>query len=222
MFLNNEDYFLICRLILTDLLDNYNALKLTNKIIVEAKRALTRLVAPELALSKKRKISKITKKDDDYVHKLIDEFEHEETFSKYYVKVESGGEGGQVILLDQFEELEDRSLYLFLDAKEINTVLDLKREVVMTMLNSLEKLPIGKKFFYFQGVLPSSVGIRFHKSKPAEMAEKIAMGRLGKFMNENTLLNQEFIKDSKLNVSQYMKSVDKDLTATGFIRFALG
>ncbi len=38
MFLNNEDFFLIRRLILTDLLDNYNALKLTNKIIVEAKR----------------------------------------------------------------------------------------------------------------------------------------------------------------------------------------
>ena len=75
-------------------------------------------------------------------------------------------------MLDQFEELEDNSLYLFLDAKEINTVLDLKREVVMTMLNSLEKMPVGKKFFYFQGVLPSSVGLRFHKSKPAEMAER--------------------------------------------------
>ncbi|MEY2938490.1 MAG: translation elongation factor Ts, partial [Bacteroidota bacterium] len=54
-----------------------------------------------------------------------------------------------------------------------------------------------------------------NEGKPAEMAEKIAMGRLGKFMKENTLLNQEFIKDSKLNVAQYMKSVDKDLTATG-------
>ena len=52
--------------------------------------------------------------------------------------------------------------------------------------------------------------------------ESQVMGRLGKFIKENTLLNQEFIKDSKLNVSQYMKSVDKDLTATGFIRFALG
>ena len=53
------------------------------------------------------------------------------------------------------------------------------------------------------------------------MAEKIAMGRLNKFMKENTLLNQEFIKDGKMTVSQYMKSADKDLTATGFIRFSL-
>lgn len=108
------------------------------------------------------------------MHKVIDEFEHEEAFAKYYIKLtsESAGEGGKVIMLDQFEELQDRSLYLFLDAKEINTVLDLKREVVMTMLNSLEKMPVGKKFFYFQGALPAFVGLRFHKSKPEELAEK--------------------------------------------------
>lgn len=56
MFLDNNDYFLIRRLILTDLLDHQNSLRLTNKIIVEAKRALAKLVAPELTLNKKRKI----------------------------------------------------------------------------------------------------------------------------------------------------------------------
>ena len=60
-----------------------------------------------------------------------------------------------------------------------------------------------------------------NEGKPSDMAEKIAMGRLNKFMKENTLLNQEFIKDGKMTVSQYMKSADKDLTATGFIRFSL-
>jgi len=53
------------------------------------------------------------------------------------------------------------------------------------------------------------------------MAEKIAMGRLNKFFKENTLLNQEFIKDNKQSVSQYLKSTDKDLTVTEFKRFAL-
>ena len=48
MFLNNDDFFQIRRLILTDLLDNFNALKLTSKIIVEAKRTLIRIVHPEL------------------------------------------------------------------------------------------------------------------------------------------------------------------------------
>jgi hypothetical protein len=42
----------------------------------------------------------------------------------------------------------------------------------MTMLNSLEKLGEKKRFFKFEGVLPSSVGVRFHKSKPQELAER--------------------------------------------------
>lgn len=42
----------------------------------------------------------------------------------------------------------------------------------MTMLNSLEKLPEFKRFFKFEGVLPGSVGLRFHKTKYQELAEK--------------------------------------------------
>ncbi|HEY8403671.1 MAG TPA: translation elongation factor Ts [Flavobacteriales bacterium] len=60
-----------------------------------------------------------------------------------------------------------------------------------------------------------------NEGKPAEMAEKIAMGRLNKFFKENTLLHQEFIKDSKLSVAQYLKNSDKDLTVTDFKRFSL-
>ena len=57
--------------------------------------------------------------------------------------------------------------------------------------------------------------------KPEEMLERIAQGKLGKFFKENTLLNQEFIKDNKLTVSQYLKSADKDLTVTAFKRYTL-
>lgn len=63
--------------------------------------------------------------------------------------------------------------------------------------------------------------LAINEGKPAEMAEKIAMGRLTKFYKESTLLNQEFIKDSKLTVSQYIKTADKDATVTEFKRFAL-
>ena len=51
--------------------------------------------------------------------------------------------------------------------------------------------------------------------------EKIAHGRLNKFFKESTLLQQEFIKDNKMTVEQYLKSVDKDLTATDFKRHSL-
>ena len=57
--------------------------------------------------------------------------------------------------------------------------------------------------------------------KPAEMIEMIAKGKLEKFFKEMTLINQEFIKDSKKKVSDYMKEVDKELKVTKFIRFTL-
>jgi len=60
-----------------------------------------------------------------------------------------------------------------------------------------------------------------NEGKPANIVEKIAEGRLEKFFKENTLLNQEFIKDSKLTVRQYLESKDKELKVTGFIRYTL-
>jgi len=59
------------------------------------------------------------------------------------------------------------------------------------------------------------------EGKPAEMAEKIAMGRLNKFFKENTLLSQNFIKDNKKSVEQFLKDTEKDLTVSDFKRFAL-
>jgi elongation factor Ts len=59
------------------------------------------------------------------------------------------------------------------------------------------------------------------EGKPEDMVEKIAQGKISKFYKESTLLNQEYIKDSKLNVLQYLQSIDKGLTATAFKRYAL-
>ena len=60
-----------------------------------------------------------------------------------------------------------------------------------------------------------------NEGKPEAMLEKIAMGRLNKFFKENTLLNQVFVKDSKLTVKQYLESSSKGLTAVDFKRFTL-
>ncbi|TFG90418.1 MAG: elongation factor Ts [Candidatus Atribacteria bacterium] len=59
------------------------------------------------------------------------------------------------------------------------------------------------------------------EGKPEEMLEKIAQGKIGKFYKEHTLLNQEFIKDNKMNIRQYLQSVDKQLTVTSFRRYTL-
>lgn len=60
------------------------------------------------------------------------------------------------------------------------------------------------------------------EGKPEDMLEKIAMGKLNKFFKENTLLAQAFVKDNSLSVEGYLKSIDKDLTVTGFKHVKLG
>ncbi|MGL5787110.1 MAG: translation elongation factor Ts [Bacteroidales bacterium] len=59
------------------------------------------------------------------------------------------------------------------------------------------------------------------EGKPEEMLDKIAQGRMNKFYQESTLLEQAFIKDSKVSVANYLKSANKDLTAVAFKRVTL-
>jgi len=60
------------------------------------------------------------------------------------------------------------------------------------------------------------------EGKPEDMIEKIAQGKVNKFYKESTLLNQEFIKDNKMDVRKYLQSIEKDLTVTAFKRSQLG
>jgi elongation factor Ts len=60
------------------------------------------------------------------------------------------------------------------------------------------------------------------EGKPEDMLEKIATGKLGKFFKDNTLLNQDFVRDTKKTVRQFLADNDKDLRVTGFKRLMLG
>lgn len=60
------------------------------------------------------------------------------------------------------------------------------------------------------------------EGKPEEMLEKIASGKLAKFFKDRTLLNQDFVRDTKKTVRQYITENDKDLKVTGFKRLMLG
>ena len=60
------------------------------------------------------------------------------------------------------------------------------------------------------------------EGKPEAMIENIAKGKLNRFFKDNTLVNQDYIKDSSMSVSAYIKTVDAGLTVTGFRRVALG
>jgi len=60
------------------------------------------------------------------------------------------------------------------------------------------------------------------EGKPDAILEKIAMGKLNKFFKENTLVNQDFVRDTKISVAQFLKETDADLKVTGFRRLMLG
>lgn len=60
------------------------------------------------------------------------------------------------------------------------------------------------------------------EGKPEEMVDKIAQGKLNKFFKENTLVDQDFIKDGKQSVAQYLNGVQGGLKVTGFKRVGLG
>jgi len=71
-----------------------------------------------------------------------------------------------------------------------------------------QELKIAKEKFRLEG-------------KPEAMLDKIAQGALNKFYKDSTLLNQDFVKDNKSTIRQYLNGVDKDVKVTSFIRFTL-
>lgn len=65
-----------------------------------------------------------------------------------------------------------------------------------------------------------------NEGKPAHIADKIVMGKLGKYYKENCLIEQPFVKDPDLSVAKYTENVAKELggniTITGFVRYEKG
>ena len=63
-------------------------------------------------------------------------------------------------------------------------------------------------------------------NKPEAVLVKIVEGKLGKYYENNCLLEQAFVKDDSMTVGKYVESVAKQLgghiTVTGFVRFDKG
>ena len=173
MFLSNDDFYQLRRISLSDLLDHQSAVRLTNIVALEAKKVLYRALFPEEEVVKKRKRKHITKEESDEDsechEQILEEFEHESKIKAHY---EDENENGiKFIHLKDVEEIGDKKMYVALNVKELLKTLDLKKEVVLTMLNQMEKLPEGKAFFRIDSVLPSSVQMRFHSKSLEELAQ---------------------------------------------------
>ena len=71
-----------------------------------------------------------------------------------------------------------------------------------------QELKIAKEKFRLEG-------------KPENKLDMIAQGALNKFFKDSTLLNQDFVKDNKMTIRQYLNGVNKDVKVTSFIRYTL-
>ena len=64
------------------------------------------------------------------------------------------------------------------------------------------------------------------EGKPAEMIEKIVMGKIGKFFSEAVLLEQAFVKDPETTIKKLVEAKGKEvgdtLVVRRFVRFGLG
>ena len=63
-----------------------------------------------------------------------------------------------------------------------------------------------------------------NSGKPKEMAEKISKGKISKFINDNTLLNQIWIMDPKKKVSDVLNDIklEKEVKIISFLKYKVG
>ena len=83
--------------------------------------------------------------------------------------------------------------------------------------NGIDKNVIDKELEIIKAELVNS-------GKPKEMIDKISKGKISKFLNDNSLLNQIWIMDPKKKVSDILKenSLNKKITIKDFVKFKVG
>jgi elongation factor Ts len=113
---------------------------------------------------------------------------------------------------------------LGMNKKDVKNVTEIGHELAM-QIAAMNPIAVDKENVT-QDVIDREIEVGKEQArqegKPEDMLEKIAVGKLNKFFKDNTLLNQDYIKDSKKTVRQYLAENDKELMVTGFIRLMLG
>ncbi len=147
--------------------------------------------------------------------------------------IEQTGVIGEKLDLSSFEKIEADSVVAYIHpGNKLASLVglnkgnynDLGRDIAMQVAAmapvALDQAGVPQKIIDNEIEIGKDQAIQ--EGKPADLAEKIAKGRLNKFFQENTLLNQAFIKDNKKSIKQHLNDADKDLTITEFKRSSLG
>ena len=149
--------------------------------------------------------------------------------------IEQTGVIGEKIEIASFERLEGTFVGLYIHAgNKIGTLTALSanvegaeevaRNVSMqaAAMNPIALNEAGVDQEIIEKEIEIAKDLLRQEGKPEAMIDNIAKGKLGRFFKDNTLVNQDYIKDSSMSVANYVKSVDANLTITGFKRVALG
>jgi elongation factor Ts len=145
------------------------------------------------------------------------------------------GKIGEKLVISQYAHLTGEKIISYLHSNSKLGVL-----VVLKGTNGVDSVTVGKdlamqiaamspvaldKDFVSQELVEKELEIgreqARNEGKPEAMLEKIAQGKLNKFFKDNTLLNQEFVKDTSKTISQMLESISKDLKVTDFKRFSV-
>ncbi|MRT92164.1 translation elongation factor Ts [Ancylomarina sp. 16SWW S1-10-2] len=139
---------------------------------------------------------------------------------------------GEKIDLSYFSKIEAEAAVAYIHAgNKLATLIGFNMEVEKQMgrdvaMQAAAMAPIAiDKDGVAEDVVAQELEIGKEKArlegKPEAMLDKIAQGRLGKFFKESTLLNQDFVKDNKMSIKQYLATADKSLNVTAMQRFTL-
>ena len=136
-----------------------------------------------------------------------------------------------VLILPMYIQLLEKGIGKIISIVKIDGIIKGKNEDIGTKVamhiaasnplaiekNEIDQTLVNKELEIIKAEITNS-------GKPIEMAEKISKGKISKFLNDNSLLNQLWIMDPKKKVSDILKenSIDKQLKILNFIRYKVG
>ena len=148
--------------------------------------------------------------------------------------IEQTGVIGEKIEIGAFERLEGAFVGSYVHAGKIATLVSLSANVAgadeaaknvamqAAAMNPIALNEAGVDAAIIEKEIEIAKEQLRAEGKPEAMLDNISKGKIQRFYKDNTLVNQDFIKDSSMSVANYIKSVDANLTVTGFRRVALG
>ena len=162
---------------------------------------------------------------DQLLNSSISGFERVEDFRKSVV-----AKLGENITIRRFARIfYQGTLGSYIHGNKIAALVDLDIDDKDLAKNLAMQVAASKPQYIDQTDIPKEIIdgesriLRSHaeqEGKPKEIIEKIVTGKLNKYLNEITLLGQEYIKDSDLNISQLLKK--SNATVNLFVRYEVG